>query len=136
MNEFIVWDEEAEIFIDEAKCILANGTLFRNEKDFANEISDDLSMFFSIGLKDINNQKIYADSSIIEFDYMNDLYKGYFYFDKKELMYFIKILESSFVHFNKDSGSCFAYTNLKICDFKIIDTMQENKLGLIKDKEQ
>ncbi len=99
MEKFVVWDEDSEMFIDETKCILVDGTLFRNEKDFANEISDDLSMFFSIGLKDINGKSIYAYSSIVEFDYLvdieNEIFQkriGVFYFEKTFLAYHTSFL--------------------------------------------
>ena len=126
MNEFIVWDEDSEIFIDETKCILVDGTLFRNEKDFANKISDDLSMFFSIGLKDINGKSIYADSSIVEFKNIGSNYTGYFTFDLVKLCYKIIVLDI------KSVRKEFIFNSNNIENIKIIDTIQQNKLGLIK----
>lgn len=32
MNEFIVWDEDNEKFIDESQCILSDGTLYSNHR--------------------------------------------------------------------------------------------------------
>ena len=126
MNEFIVWDEDSEIFIDETKCILVDGTLFRNEKDIANKISDDLSMFFSIGLKDINGKSIYADSSIVEFKNIGSNYTGYFTFDLVKLCYKIIVLDI------KSVRKEFIFNSNNIENIKIIDTIQQNKLGLIK----
>lgn len=130
MNKFIVWDNDEKIFIDEARCILADGTLFKNKKDFANEISDDLSIFFSFGLKDINWKNIYADSSICEISIKhrtngNRISVGYFVFNLEYLRY-EAIFIDGYMKGKKEFYNGFMYR------FEIIDTIQENKLGLIK----
>jgi len=138
-NEFIVWDEEEERFIDETKCIFKDGTLFRNEKAFANEISDDLTMFWSVGKTDINNKKIYTDCSIVEFKepYHGSELKGSFVWCNETLRYKISIIqgtgrfqEGTVQEIMKESR----WSGLvpKFVDYNIIDTIQENKLGLIK----
>jgi len=83
-----------------------------------------------IGIKDINNNPIYVDCSIVEFKVEIDTgvknkpliktYQGYFYFDKSRLSYLIKTDRGIF-------NVCSAIDG----NFKIIDTIQENKLGLI-----
>ena len=129
MNDFINKEKEKEIInqvLDFLYCDIPSIPISEYLED---EIKNINKNYKDIGLKDINGKSIYADSSIVEFDYMNDIYKGFFYFNKNELMYFIKILSSSFKYADLDGS--FPYTNIKICDFKIIDTIQENKLGLI-----
>jgi len=89
-----------------------------------------------VGIKDINNKKIYADSSIVEFDYFDlnlkgeecnkNTYKGYFSWHIDTLSYFI--------HYDcgNEIFNQVQYCPSKFKNFKIIDTIQENKLGLIK----
>lgn len=74
-----------------------------------------------IGINDIDGKKIYADSSIFEFETEIGKRKGYFTFCEKTLRYHIFDLAlKAFV------GYSLLYKN-----FKIIDTIQENKLGLV-----
>lgn len=80
-----------------------------------------------IGLKDINGKGICADCSIVEFNNSQlwNKYIGIFFYNKDKLCYQIKIIDGN----RKDE--IIPYD--KYCsDFKIIDTIQENKLGLIK----
>lgn len=79
-----------------------------------------------IGLKDINGKSIYADSSIVEFDYYikEQFFKGigYITYNKNLCCYCI-------CTFNKLLTTI---AETEFLNFKIIDTIQENKLGLIK----
>lgn len=128
MTEFIVWDNDLEKFINEKECVFFDGTLFRNCIDFENMISDDLTMFSYIGKTDINEKKIYADSSIVEFNYENIKQYGYFSFDDTVLAYVIKLFNS------KQTGiSAYLYSKFTIENIKIIDTIQENKFNLFKN---
>jgi len=67
MNEFIVWHEDLECFIDETQCIFKDGTLFKNDEMYIKQVSEDMTMFWETGKTDIEGKKIYADSSIVEF---------------------------------------------------------------------
>lgn len=81
-----------------------------------------------IGLKDINGKSIYADSSIVEFfDHKQDYFKGYFTFNITKLAYEIIIFG-----LNEDFIDVITYCKDDITNLEIIDTIQENKLGLIK----
>ena len=124
-----VYDEDNECFIDETKCIFQDETIYRNLKAFQVGISEDLSVFDEVkGLLDINGEKIHALSSIVEFEYplSNGKYektKGYFYLNKKTLRYNINVfIGNKTIWYYKES----------MRNFKIIDTIQENKKGLIK----
>lgn len=80
-----------------------------------------------IGLNDINDNKIYANCSIVEFNNSQlwNKHIGIFFYNKDKLCYQIKIIDG----IRKDE--IIPYD--RYCsDFKIIDTIQENKLGLIK----
>ena len=150
MNEFIVWDKELEFFGESNKYLInCNGDLFfdNNDKYLYNQ-TDKLVACNYIGLKDINNNKIYADCSIVEFDFeykstqpkrlenglsQSTVYsqiqktklKGWFEYNNEELRYEINILnDSDFI--------CLWYQIGDMRNLKIIDTIQENKLGLIK----
>ena len=75
-----------------------------------------------IGKKDISDKKIYADCSIVEFEDVHlNLHKGYFQYSNTSLKYFIRLL----------CGATVDYDFYRYGNFKIIDTIQENKLGLI-----
>lgn len=72
-----------------------------------------------IGIKDINGDKIYTDSSIVE--------------SCNGIVGFITYHDSSFSYVFKSINSEINYTLNKetIKSMKIIDTIQENKLGLV-----
>jgi hypothetical protein len=141
MNEFIVWDKYEEKFLNEENIAINGvGTLFEAclDEDVYNlfEKQDRFTVHEYIGKGDIKDRKIYADCSIVEFeiflimpdDTIKTQYKlnGIFTFNVDELRYEIDILNhSSFVCLNYNIG------NMR--NFKIIDTIQENKLGLIKE---
>ncbi len=92
-----------------------------------------------IGKTDIEGNKIYADSSIVEFfePYHESNFKGYFIWCSKTYRYKIYILqgtgriqEGNTTEIMKESRWCGLVE--KFTKYKIIDTIQENKLGLIK----
>lgn len=136
MNEFIVWDDEDNKFIS-----WEDVTFTKDKNDdfiiIMKEIDTTLSegrnfkTFNYVGLKDTDNKKIYADSSIVEIDYLylKCKIKAYFFFSEATLSYHIRTLE-------RFDGRSFKYDFEAMLNIKIIDTIQENKLGLIKDKEQ
>lgn len=82
----------------------------------------------SVGLKDINNNKIYADCSIVEFEWKISGFKkvGYFYYSNEDLCYMAKGV-------SEYTSDVLFYDKHTMKNFKIIDTIQENKLGLIKE---
>lgn len=115
MNEFIVWDNNSKVFID----------FWELNASLIGMLNKDELLPF-IGKKDIEGTKIYADCSIFEFrEGRNETYKGYFYYDTTMLRFRIKTLD-------RYSSKIIDYTWTQIFDIKIIDTIQENKLGLIK----
>jgi len=94
--------------------------------DVLNEYKDRLIKFYDIGLKDINGKSIYADCSIVEFNNSQlwNKHIGIFFYNKDKLCYQIKIINGN------RNNEIIPYD--RYCsDFKIIDTIQENKLGLI-----
>jgi len=144
MNEFIVWDKENKKFVEnltgyylDKDCLLWKEECSKYECDLI--IATDCICFPHIGKTDINNEKIYADCSIFEFAFKGfgevfaESYIGYFVWNDFRLRYDIKIINKS----DKDGDSyIFDYgkclPNIINNEFKIIDTLQENKLGLIK----
>ena len=131
MNEFIAWDNE------DNKFIFWKDMVFTKDKndDFIiimKEIDEILSegrnfkTFNYIGLKDIDNKKIYADSSICRINYFSssDWISDYCYFsfDDENLRYTVHLInEREIVDYEASYFDC----------IEIIDTIQENKLGLI-----
>ena len=120
MKEFIVWDKEDKEWLkneDMPICACDGRRELILNADWA-------SFHQYIGKTDINNKKIYAGCSIVELnDGMSTM--GYFTYCDKRLKYVIKVVGDSIVEeVSTDNWDFF--------NFKIIDTIQENKLGLIK----
>lgn len=123
MSEFIIWSNELKQFSESL-------TLKEMLKDICETWDiyevEECDYFEYIGIDDITDRKIYADSSIVEFtasgSHGYSQIKGYFHFSKIHLKYIIRTFTHGSFDFNKQ-----LYKN-----FKIIDTIQENKLGLIK----
>lgn len=95
------------------------------EKDY--KIPEEVLIFEHTELYDLSGNKIYADCSIVEFEWGQDKHNiiGYFTFNKEFLQYEIIML-------NVQKNKSLAYSPHNCFNFKIIDTIQENKLGLIK----
>lgn len=141
MNEFIVWD--GKCFYSDCSygylMLKQNGIIYENlESDYGGRETKktDFKPLFYIGIKDINNNKIYADCSIVEFDYIDlnmelkewerRTYKGFFKWHQDMLSYCIHY-DGGNEFFNEVKFFSYIFEN-----FKVIDTIQENKLGLIK----
>ena len=143
MNNFIVWDEdEREFYIVDTMIGTINGykvakvkplpencdsECYSELKVFDWDYSDEDKIFKPIGIKDINNNPIYADCSIVEFEFFETLdnminIKGYFQYHKESLSYLVYIFEYK---------RRIEFLQYRMRNFKIIDTIQENKLGLI-----
>ena len=124
MNKFIVWDKTLKCFHLDGRVKLENGTL--------KPIGEDYTIHNNIGLKDINGKSIYADCSIVEFiakrlGKANIKIIGIFKYCNVSLRYNIELLISI------GDYNLFAFDNINMSQFEIIDTIQENKLGLIKE---
>lgn len=148
MNDFISKQKQYEIinqvieFLDSDKPINDISEFLEDEIININKNHKD------IGLKDINGKNIYADSSIVEFQLKDDVIFadftgakptiwneikmiGYFVFDNEDLRYEIDIVDWE-KNKTKSNFICLHYNLATMSQFKIIDTIQENKLGLIK----
>jgi len=147
MNEFIVWNKKKNKFENNIYNAY-RGDLLEFVRNSAGSLAIrtvnsiysaeneslkgyDCVAYDYISIKDINNNKIYADSSIIEFDL--GLYSnrkkviGYFTFNDILLNYEILILNNAEVN----CEAIIDYNPFTCMNFKIIDTIQVNKLGLI-----
>ena len=125
MNEFVVWDNNSKVFIDFWEL---------NDSLIGMLNKDELLPY--IGKKDIEDNKIYADCSIFEFiletpsvESQSMCYKtlrGSFTFNDEDLRYEIDIYD--------DPDYCVLwYSPEYMSNFRVIDTIQENILGLIKE---
>lgn len=148
MEEFIVWDNKYKLFLDDnfKDTIQDNGIDYEEDElyygdeyyplcpmdfimgDDGDRYKDRISKLFYVGLDDINNNKIYADCSICKVNYFSssDWISDYCYFsfDTENLRYTVCLInEKEIVDFEASYFDC----------FEIIDTIQENKLGLIKE---
>ena len=135
MNEFIVWSVSGQRFLKinefsismESKIILLReGKIFDVVKS-----GQEYILYNGIGKIDIEGNKIYADSSIVVFTFLDNKLReheviGYFYFNDTDLGYWIEMIDQADVKYNHTRF----YAN-RVKDLKIIDTLQENKLGLL-----
>lgn len=138
MNEFIVWDKEKHIFVPQGEIIFSfygdnkivvtpNCIEYIGDTCHDNYNENRFNIFNHIGLKDINNKKIYADSSICRVNYFSssDWISDYCYFsfDDENLRYTVHLInEREIVDYEASYFDC----------IEIVDTIQENKLRLIK----
>lgn len=142
MNGFIVWDKVARCF---AQNICLEADLLQDGISYSLEVKEDLyELFFAIGLTDVDGKKIYAESSIVEFDFKGNMIRGVFRYHKRSLSYKIQILENTefilnmmllgFISLQGDEieDALLQYNSDFAKHLKIIDTIQENKQGLIK----
>lgn len=118
MNEFLIWDME-----------INKPVVVATIEDYIDvNFKDRCKAFRDIGLKDINGKSIYADSSIVEFKFGTggEYHKmtGYFSYNNQTLRYEIKDV-------NKREA-IYLWSGYIEKEIKIIDSIQENKLGLIK----
>lgn len=137
MNEFIVWDENDNLvgyeFLSEKgrwTFILENEGIERIG-NICPSFDKKLFKLPYIHKTDINGKKIYAQSSIVEFyfqagiDIDDDICViGYFSYNNESLRYEIKDLNTN--------EAIYLWTGYSETVLSIIDTIQENKLGLIK----
>ena len=130
MNEFIVWDTEnfislSQAFKDEAVVVDLSDGFDSYTLDIGFE---NYSLHNYIGKTDIDGNKIYADCSIVEFEYMTNSFnsyklRGYFKWNNMKLGYDLKI-----------DNPMFMMTDFYIpsLDLKVIGTLQQDK-HLLKD---
>lgn len=134
MNEYAVWDnsEYRKGFIDLKNQQIILNLLNGGLKGLygGDGYMKDWQLFKSIGMQDVNEKEIYADCSIVEFGYKVGTAKhiGFFFYDNETLSYKLEILS------NKFNGEKWNFCS-SMNDFKIIDTIQENKLGLINESK-
>lgn len=148
MNEFIIWDGKYKLFLDEnfIDTLQDNGIDYEDDNLYYGDEyyplcimdfimgydyephKDRLSKLFYIGLNDINNNKIYTDSSIVEFQWVNGF--GNIQTDWGVFKYDLDYLQYLIYEENEDINK----SSIKeVFNIKIIDTVQQNKLGLIKE---
>ena len=101
-------------------CKTSSGESF--EKERIKELLDYIELEKNdTGLKDINGKSIYADSSIVEYG----IQKWKVIYNVFQMSYELECVSNKSLSNMRLTG---AYQN----QLKIIDTIQENKLGLIK----
>lgn len=134
MNEFIVWDKKRKEWLhDEKHSIhlfgetIIMGELLRRKDDSHVRLEDlnDIEAFNYIGKTDIEGNKIYADCSIVSFEWVNS---------EKEIHY-----DLGYFRWNKDYLSYFIWDGVQewsirdILSLEVKGTLQEDKLLLKKD---
>lgn len=125
MKNFIVWSKNLKKFIKEDYMffVSSDGLLCARMKNGQMVSDGDTVCFEGVGINDINNNPIYADCSVNYFngDWIKDV--GVFKWDDEYLRYEFHLEgEKEIVPFDP------SYFD----SMEIIDTIQENKLGLKK----
>lgn len=128
MNEFIVWSKTNKKYLNGDEFVLDNtGNVYFWNNDNTLSPFKRYELFNYIGINDINNNKIYADCSIVEFQWTNNF--GNIQTDWGVFRYDLDYLQYLIYEENEDINK----SSIKdVFNLKIIDTIQENKLGLIK----
>lgn len=137
MNEFIVWVKEEKRIDVLISIDYEHGeiTCMENQSERTYNFHE-VSFLPYIGKTDINNKKIYADCSIVEFSVcsLEPFSKkkqtkriGKVRYCNSTCAYEIVVINMSRIEYYDFSGMAF-----EISDIKVIDTIQENKLRLIK----
>jgi len=138
MNEFIVWDEENARFSD---LELFHNQIFINHEgktkwfDHSGMSDADFQLkpFWYIGKTDIEDNKIYADCSIVEFLIQEE--QGKPYIKCKGFFHYEEFLLSNVVRIFQQDGFkewyIKTYDKDMMTDFKIIGTLQEDKHLLV-----
>jgi hypothetical protein len=121
-NEFIVWDERLKEFLEPMTIEQLAISMPVNKKFLF-----DWNIFPYIGKTDDTPEqnKIYAGTSIVEFDFLEELHNtiklcGIFTFNIDELRYEINLDEKVYEY------SCLSYNDTFMSNFKVIGTIQEN----------
>lgn len=131
MNEFIAWNNGTNGFrpmVDGA--FISGGKI---NPCYNHEI------FAYIGKTDIEGNKIYAESSIVQvkitYDYGEtfDILKGWFRWNSEGLNYELIVPVNHNNNLNPREKYNYSKLHYKMCGLKIIDTLQENKLGLFNE---
>lgn len=125
----IIWDVQFKLFTKELPngyMIDTDGLIKIYNKDGNHVEADSLIHFNYIGKIDVDKKKIHADCSIVEIGFSwqkpEERIKGFFQYDKASLGYVIwDLTKKDFIDFDLT----------KMQYFKIIDTIQENRFGLM-----
>jgi len=126
MEDFIGWNKKTKKFLDKEELTFVEmGSYSSVLLDVLGGINKDVILFWGIRKTDTEGNKIYADSSIVEFDFKEAGHTnkaiGYLYFEN--FCYRIKILKTDMRSDIDDLPMHFQSANT---DFKIIGTLQEN----------
>ena len=141
MREFITWDKKKKTFLEPEDFVIDNNSKvykWLSDNTLKPFKENEVQLLKDIELKDIEGKSIYADCSVIEFDYLFDdgksHYKGYFTYDNENARYKIRAYEFSKDKKVKINNTLWhiPFEKSRVTNIKIIDTIQENKLGLIK----
>ena len=145
MNEFIVWDEKKKRFLDADEfAIDNNGSVYHWLNDNSLQPMKKYQLFKRIGKTDINGKKIYADSSIVEFEYEDRIptlldddviikFTAYFQYHPDELRYELIILDYDRTK-TKSIYSVLSYNMDLMKNLKVIGTIQQDKHLLGEEK--
>jgi len=133
MNEFIAWDENDKRFYSfNLKELYDEGceTVLSSDSKHLGKYNvfpyDGMGIFNYIDKTDIDGNKIYADCSIVEFEYISEKQIGVFIYSNSISGYKIRVSKKD----TWDEWLNINYNDMK--NFKVIGTLQQDK-HLLKD---
>jgi len=144
MNESRLWDKDNKFFVSKKNILLNGNGEIKLNSGWAKIEDTCYTKHDYIEKTDIEGNKIYANCSVFEFEVIEGCYcdileiacecehskrVGYFSYNDNNAMYEIKSKQ------NEDFNRIFNLYRDRIKNIKIIDTIQQNKLGLYGDKK-
>ncbi len=126
-RDYIFWDKSFKRFLSKTCGVLSDGSIAIFKEGHLSCIlyEGEVTAYKSTGLMATNNKMVYADSSIVEFEFLEELHKpvtlrGVFTWSDSELRYEIDIDDSYAPYV------CLSYDYVRMSKFKVIGTLQEN----------
>lgn len=129
MEDFIVWDKNADMFFKTTSIIFGvdkgMGTVSKQGEKKRLIFPLDCTLHRWIGIRSVSKKKIYADSSVVEFTIEDKICQGYFSYNVCKLCYEIVLIGDT------DMGidGIISYNCLEQPNFNIVDTIQEIALN-------
>jgi len=139
LKNYIAYDTKNKRFIYTVSAIyfpfhgIIRGDITKPSGILSNQPIEDCELFENTEIMDTEEHSIYAEVHIFSFKHKQkefakpSSYKGFFKWnnDKKSFVLYVFEDDLGLIEYGN-------YDNDNMFDFKIIDTIQENKLGLIK----
>ena len=132
INAIAYIEKENRFFIPEVISNINNVMYAKEKNGWDKKVGKEVKLYDKVNISTLGvKDNFYVDSTIFEFKHLVNRIKiplvGYFKWDKNEGRYIIIVLMNP----DTTTYNYIYYDSEKFSDFKIIDTVQENKKGLV-----